>query len=274
MKFIIKNAPLHEIRRVPYSDISFDTDVIRIQRTSNNDLIFFEDFDNLSSKELTKVILEYDLDPDKIGVVIDEVRVLDNPHILSKTKKVLNPSKIFIRPVDTTRSTKMIEEGINHFINDNDWSLFDNYLTEEFDNTKRLMGQIGENIASSAKKGASQEWKNVKQEFKDDMVSFGKKAVVFAGGLYAVNRALDHMTRKYAVSDARKPQVMRSKLIADLRILRGKLPYYESEITRTYDNKRRSLLGKIIHKIKSAISYILNKLRFSRSRNDMNVNYQ
>lgn len=264
MKYIIRNSLLKDIPRLLIEDMKFDPALVRIKRIRHNDLIYFEDFNNLSSNELTKVILEYNLNPDNIGVVIDEIKVLDNPHILSKTKKIVNPSKIFIRPVDTTRSTQRIQEGINEFIKNQDWGLFDNYLTEEFDNTSKIMRQIGQNMATNIKKGASEEWDKTKKEFKNDVTSFGKKAVALTGGLYVANRFLDKVTQRYAENDSQKPKALRSKLLSDLRVLRNKLHFYEAALTKGPSPQKRSLLGKIIYKIKSAISHILHKLGLSR----------
>lgn len=275
MKHVINNSPLQEIKRLSPSDLSFDASLVRIKRTNTHDLIFFEDFDKLSSNQLTKVILEYNLDPDRLGVIIDEVKVLNNPHILSKTKKVINPSKIYIRPVDDTRYTKMIEEGINHFIEFGDWNKFDRYFLEDsdFKNIEATGLKIGQKLSLGAKEEARKEWREVKNEFKSDVSNFGKKAVTFAGGLYAVNKILNDITKRYAENDAIKPENQRSKLIATLRVLKGKLPRYESELSRTYDYKRKSILGKIIYKIKSAIRFILQKLGLKRkSYEDMQVN--
>lgn len=112
MKFLIRNAPLREIKRLSPSDYAFDSSLIRIRRTPTCDLIFYEDFENMSSNELAKVILEYNLDPDRVGVIIDEVKIIHNPYILRKTQKIINPSKIYIRPKNTVRTTKMIREAI------------------------------------------------------------------------------------------------------------------------------------------------------------------
>lgn len=113
MKYIIRNGfPLREIKRLDTKDYTFDPSLVRVLRTPTNDLIFFEDFDTLSSDQLTRVILEYGLDPDRVGVIIDEVHIVHNPYIIRKTQKIINPSKIFIRPNKTVRTTKMIREAI------------------------------------------------------------------------------------------------------------------------------------------------------------------
>lgn len=231
---------------------------------SNNNSAYVEDFNNFSSNKLTQVILEDNLDPYNTGIAIDEIKILDNPHTLSKIKKVINPSNIYIHPADTVRATHRIQEGINEFIENQDWGLFDNYLTEDFDNSSKIMSQIGQNMATNMKKGASEEWDKTKKEFKNDVTDFGKKAAIFTGGLYATNKILDRITKRYAENDSQKPRSLRSKLLADLRVLRNKLHFYEVALTKGPSPQKRSLLGKIIYKIKSAISSILHKLGFSQ----------
>lgn len=262
MKFLIKNSPLKEIKRLPVIENSFNSSLIRIKRIRDNDLILYEDFENLSPNDLTKVILEYNLNPDNVGVLIDEVKILDHPYILSKTKKMVHPSKIYIKPVSTTRSTKMIKEGIDYFINTKDWSMFDNYIHEEHENIDATLPKIGAQVSVNAKAGAKQAWEDTKQDIANDVGLWGKKAVKYAGALYIANKTLNHLAKKYAESDAKKPRHLRSKLIADLRILKGKSAEYESKLERTRreDYEKRSILGKILFKIREAILYILNKL--------------
>ena len=262
MKFVIRNTFFQEFNRLLPADLAFDPSLVRIQRTKSHDLIFFEDYENLSTDNLTQVILNYNLDPDRLGVVIDEVRIINNPHILKNTKKIINPSRIFIKPISTVRSTKMIKEGIDYFINNNDWSLFDNYINESTENIENTANLIGKEILSGGKKGFESGLKDAKENIQTDLGKWGKRAVKFSAGLYVTNKILNQISKEYAENDAKKPKNKRSRLIATLRVLKGKLPEYESKLERTKreDYERRSLLGKIIFKIKSAILLILGKL--------------
>lgn len=273
MVHVINNGTILEnIQRLLPTDMDINIDQVRIRRTPNIDLIFYEDFEKMSSNDLTKVILEYNLDPDRIGVIIDEVKVFNNPHILYKARRVINPNKIYIRPISTARATKRITEAIDDFIESNNWDLFDQYINEsEHENIDKIKDNLVDNLIDNVKSGAQEGWKEAKSDIKKDVKKWGIRAAKVGAGMYLANKALNHITYHIARKDALKPEGQRSKLIATLRVLRGKLPSYEHQLQRTQreDYQKRNILGKIIYKIKEAIKSILRKLGLRKQTEDI-----
>lgn len=269
----INNGTILEgIQRLLPIDMNINIHDVRIQRTPNIDLIFYEDFDKLTSNDLTKIILEYNLNPDKLGVIIDEVKVFNNPHMLYKARRVINPKKIYIRPVSTARATKKITEAIEDFIENNNWDLLDQYINEsEHANLDKVKDNLIDNLVGNVKQGASEGWKEAKQDVKNDIKKWGIRAAKVGAGMYLANKALNHITYHIARKDALKPESQRSSIIAKLRVLQGKLPTYEHQLQRTRreDYERRNILSKIIYKIKEAIKSLLRKLGLRKPSEDI-----
>ena len=98
---------------------------------------------------------------------------------------------------------------------------------------------------------------------KADLKSGAVKTGLALGGIYGAKKLINWATKKYADEDAKKHPDDRSMLIKKLRILRGKLPEYESKYQRAEREKweNRGIIGKIIYKIKTAIANILHKLK-------------
>ena len=275
MVWYINNTPFQDpLPRLLPQDVDFDVQSVRILKINEGQhLILYDDYND---SMLSKIMLKYGLNPDNVGLVLDEIKVIKSPHILVHAQKLVHPSKIYIRPVNVFRSKHKITEGINSFIKTRKWDKFDNYiLKEEYENIADASKKIALGVGHGLQSGAQEGWKDTKENWKSGMKSFGTKVAVGAGGMVALNAILNKVTKDYANQDAKKAPFLRSKLIADLRILRGKLPEYENEYERArreeYENS--NILGKIVLKIKWAIQWILRKLGLMKNPYETKTEY-
>lgn len=270
---IINEPLLSKLPRLVNTDKKFDCTKIRLQEISNgNTLIFFDDFDQLTESNLTSVLLHYNLDPDKVGLVIDEVKIIKDPYIYKKAKHVINPSKIYIRPITTHHLSRMVEESIEDYIRTNSWNKFDNLIYSPFTFSEGSIHWLKtrlKNSTSPLPDKMKERLNNTKDRFTSNLKTYGKKAAIFGGVLSAGYLAADHMSTKYANKDYAASPQERSQLIATLRTLTGKFSAYESEYDRAND-VRKGILRRVLDKIKAAIRNIKNKL-LGRSDYDMNT---
>lgn len=253
------------INKLPrLNSIDFDVTKVRLQEISNDiTLIFFDDFEQLSESNLASVILHYNLDPDKVGLVIDEVKIIKDPYIYKKAKYVINPSKVYIRPIHTHHLSRMVENSIQEYIETNSWESFDrivrnNTFTISEDAVKWGLRRSSK-IVPIVKNFVQNTLQNSKEHYKEKASQLGKTAALVGGGLAATYLATDHYSTQYANKDYAAPPQERSQLIATLRTLTGKFSAYESEYDRA-NEARKGILRKILDKIKATIRAIRNKL--------------
>lgn len=252
---------LDSIQRLPYSEACIDPNQVRVQESHGLQLVFFKDYQRVLEEGDTaflRMVNRNGLDVDRIGLVLEEVDVINNPHYLNDAKHYVNPKKVYIRPMNTKRGRQMLESAIAHFELYDDPTLFDQFLDGPLLEGENLNAFIG-----GLKKGAKEEAKYQKDKLVHDVKSGAKKVGAAAVGLYALNKVASHFTKKYAEEDAQKHPYERSELIKKLRILRGKLPEYESKYQRAEREKweNRGVIGRIIYRIKTAISNIMARLR-------------
>ena len=133
---------------------------IRIQECKDGrQLIFFKDYKKLvegSSVSLFQVINHHRLDPDMVGLIIEEIDVINNPHYLNDAKHYVNPKKVYIRPMSTKKSRKLCEEALDYFESTGDSSLFDKYVNEDVN--------FGEKIMSGIKQGGQDALQHQKEK--------------------------------------------------------------------------------------------------------------
>lgn len=252
---------LDSMERLPYREACIDPNQVRVQESNGLQLVFFKDYQRVVEEGDTaflQMVNRNGLDVDKIGIVLEEVDAINNPHYLNDAKHYVNPKKVYIRPMNTKRGRKMLETAIAHFELYDDPTLFDQFLDEPILEGARMDAFVG-----GVKKGAQDEAKYQKDKLVHDVKSGAKKVAMVAGGLYALNKVASHFTKKYADEDAKKHPYERSELIKKLRVLRGKLPEYESKYQRAEREKweNRGIIGKVIYRIKTAISNIMARLR-------------
>lgn len=268
MIFTVKEDYLsNPLPRLDPRDVS-DFQVRILKLNEDIHLIYFDDYDD---SILAKVILENRLNPDKVGLVIDETKVVRNPNLYIKARTIVSPNKLYVRQIHSIQSKKKITEALHYFENTEDWNKFDNYVyslreDENYQNVDYAMERVGSEVKVGIKTGVTKGLEGIKSDFK----SAGIKLGVAAGGAVALNAILNKVTKDYAEKDAKKSPFLRSKLIADLRVLKGKLPEYENqyERTRREDYERSNFLMKIILKIKYAIEWILIKLGLKKGPYD------
>lgn len=253
---------LYDLERLPYSESCLKPELVRVQEAQGLQLVFYRDFKRImeaGDSSFLQMVNRNKLDIDRVGIVIEEVDVIDHPHYLNDAKHYVNPKKVYIRPMNTKKGRKLLEDALNRFELYNDPTLFDHFVSSS---TLAEDGMV-DAITQGIKKGTEQGWKRHKEEIKSSIKSIGLKAALAAGGLYAANQIVSGYTKQYADEDARKHPYERSDLIRKLRMLRGKLPEYESKYQRAEREKweNRGIIGKIIYKIKTAIANILIRLR-------------
>lgn len=271
---VITEPIINKLPRLNVTDSSFDVNKVRLQEISNDiTLIFFDDFEQLSEANLASVILHYNLDPDKVGLVIDEVKIIKDPYIYKKAKHVINPSKVYIRPIHTHHLSRMVEDTIQEYIKTNSWDSFDNLINNNSFTISEDALKWGLQRASNITPVVQHSVKNIiqtnKERYKKKAASIGKSAALMGGILGTTYLAADHYSTQYANKDYAAPPQERSQLIATLRTLTGKFSAYESEYDRAND-ARKGILRKILDKIKATIRAIRNKL-FGRN-DDYNMN--
>lgn len=253
---------LDSIQRIPYTESSIDPKQVRVQEAHGLQLVFFKDYQRImesSSYTFLQMVNSNNLDVDRVGIVLEEVDVINNPHYLTDAKHYVNPKKLYIRPMNTKRGKKLLETAILHLEMYGDPSLFDQFVEKPL---SLLENERIDSLIDGLNRGLKSGVDHQKEELAKSAKSAAKKAAVVAGGIYAINKAASHFTQKYADEDARKHPFKRSDLIKKLRILRGKLPEYESKYQRAEREKwaNRGVIGKIIYKIKTAISNIRARL--------------
>ena len=256
---------LESMERLSADEVRIIPEMVRIQEAQGLQLIFFKDYERIMEAGDTaflQMVNKNNLDIDRIGIVLEEVDVIDNPHCLNDAKHYVNPKKVYIRPMNTTRSKKFLEQAIAHFELHNDPTFFD-YFVETPILEGDMIDKMVDAIKGGFKKGAKDEAIRQKDRLIDDAKSGAKKVALAGLGLLAINKLASHFTKKYADEDARKHPYERSELIKKLRVLRGKLPDYESKYQKAEREKweNRGILGKIVYKIKVAISNIIARLR-------------
>lgn len=253
---------LYELKRLPSSDSCLKPELVRVQEAQGLQLVFYRDFKRImeaGDAAFLQMVNRNKLDIDRVGIVIEEVDVIDHPHYLNDAKHYVNPKKVYIRPMSTKKGRKLLEDALTALELYNDPKPFDSFI---FSSTLSE-GDMVDAITQGIKKGTKQELERHKEEVKERTKSIGLKAALAAAGLYAANHAASNYTKQYADEDARKHPYERSDLIRKLRMLRGKLPEYESKYQRAEREKweNRGIIGKIIYKIKTAIANILIRLR-------------
>jgi hypothetical protein len=256
---------LSDLPHLCQEDVELHSDQIRIFKRNNGEaLIFFEDYERLSEENpqlLVKVIHENGLDPDKIGFLIDESTLLWERSRLCRIARNATPrKKLFIRPLNTRHTTKMIREALFHLQETGDESMFDNYINE--DSIKSILQSFGKGFG----KGAVGQGEKEVAQIKKDVKSGAKKVAIGAALIGGTGYALNKIASKYADDDARKHPAYRSELIKKLRSLTGLLPEYEGKYARAdrLSYQQKGIIGKIIHKIKAAIKAIKFKLAHLR----------
>ena len=249
-------------------DMLLDPDLVRIQEAHGLQLIFYKDYLRLMQERdssFIKVIHKNNLDIDKVGLIIEEIDFVNNPRCINDAKHYINPKKIYIRPMSTKKHRKVLEDSLEYFEKYDDSTKFDIFIESPLNETELAFNKDA--MVSEIGKGAKRGAMKAINSHKDDVIKRAKsvavKTALAAGGLYAINKIAGHYTKKFADEDARKHPDNRSELIKKLRILRGKLPEYESKYQRAEREKwaNRGVIGKIIYKIKMAISNILHKLK-------------
>lgn len=245
-----------------------DPDLIRVQEAHGLQLIFYKDYLRLmqeSDSSFLRVIHKNNLDIDKVGLIIEEIDFVNNPRCISDAKHYINPKKVYIRPMSTKKHRKVLEDTLEYFEKYNDSTKFDIFIETPLHETELAFGpgNMVTAIGNGARRGAQKAIENHKEDVIKRAKSVAAKTALAAGGLYAINKIAGHYTRKLADEDARKHPDDRSELIKKLRILKGKLPEYESKYQRAEREKwaNRGVIGRIIYKIKMAISNIMHKLK-------------
>ena len=256
---------LESIERLPIEETIIKPEMVRVQEAQGLQLVFFKDYQRIleaGDTAFLQVINRNGLDIDRVGIVIEEVDAINHPHYLNDAKHYVNPKKVYIRPMSTKRGKKLLEEAIAHFELYDDPTLFDQFL-ETTITEGELLDNMMNAVKGGLKKGAEEEAIRQKDRLISDAKSGAKKVAIAGLGLLAANKIASHFTKKYADEDARKHPYERSELIKKLRILRGKLPEYESKYQKAEREKweNRGIIGKIIYKIKIAISNIMARLR-------------
>ena len=246
------------------SETNIIPEMVRIQESHGLQLIFFKDYERVLESGgivFAQMINRNGLDIDRIGLVLEEIDVINNPHTLNDAKHYVNPKRVYIRPMNTKKGRKMLEDALEQFEKFGDETLFENFVNLPLNENsiRDVAAGFGVGMAQGVKNGVKDNVKQVKQDVKSGI----KKAGLVAGGMLAANAIASHYANKYADEDARKHPDDRSDLIKKLRILRGKLPEYESKYQRAEREKweNRGIIGKIIYKIKTAIANILHKLK-------------
>ena len=269
---VINEPILNILPRLVSTDLSFDVSKVRLQEVSNDlTLIFFDDFNKLNESNLASVILHYNLDLDKVGLVIDEVKIIKDPYIYKKAKHVINPSKVYIRPIHTHHLSRMLENSIQEYIETNSWDSFDKIMNSSFTLAEMAGHWLQQRIMATTmplQDKMKERIQNTKERWKAGAQKYGKTAAMVGGGLAATYLASDHLTKSYANDDYATHPFERSQLIARLRTLVGKSAAYESEYERA-NEARKGILRRILDKIKSVIRAIKNKL-FGNNSTDIN----
>ena len=269
---VVNEQILNILPRLVSTDLSFDVSKVRLQEVSNDlTLIFFDDFNKLNESNLASVILHYNLDLDKVGLVIDEVKIIKDPYIYKKAKHVINPSKVYIRPIHTHHLSRMLENSIQEYIETNSWDSFDKIMNSSFTLAEMAGHWLQQRIMATTmplQDKMKERIQNTKERWKAGAQKYGKTAAMVGGGLAATYLASDHLTKSYANDDYATHPFERSQLIARLRTLVGKSAAYESEYERA-NEARKGILRRILDKIKSVIRAIKNKL-FGNNSTDIN----
>ena len=256
---------LESMERLPIDETRVLPELVRVQEAHGLQLVFFKDYERIleaGDAAFLQMVNRNKLDIDRIGLVLEEVDVIDHPHYLNDAKHYVNPKKVYIRPMNTKRSKKLLEEAIAHFELYDDPTLFDRFVESPILEGEMIDKMVGA-IKGGFEKGDKEEAIRQKDRLIKDTKSGAKKVALAGLGLFAINKLASHFTKKYADEDARKHPYERSELIQKLRVLRGKLPEYESKYQKAEREKweNRGILGKIIYKIKVAISNIIARLR-------------
>lgn len=269
---VVNEPILNILPRLVSTDISFDVSKVRLQEISNDfTLIFFDDFDKLNESNIASVILHYNLNPDKVGLVIDEVKIIKDPYIYKKAKHIINPSKVYIRPIHTHHLNRMVENSIQEYIETNSWESFDKIMNFPFTLAETAGHWVRQRIMATTiplQDKMKERIQNTKERWKAGGKKYTKTAAMVGGGLAATYLASDHLTKSYANDDYVTHPFERSQLIARLRTLVGKSAAYESEYERA-NEARKGILRRILDKIKSTIRAIKNKL-FGNNSTDIN----
>ena len=223
--------------------------------------IFLDDYISLieAGKE-SQIYSRYHINLEDLHYIVDEARIINNPHYLKSRGKYINKSKLSIRPLNTRHTTKIAEEALAFFEEYDDPTLFDQFINEEENAEIHFVKNAAiKGATSGLRDGIKQQAAKVKSDIKNDLKKTAKRGALLVGTLYAGKKIADHI----ADQDARKPNYLRSDLIKKLRVLRGKLPEYESKYERAerehWENK--GIIGKISWKIKAAIKKITDKLK-------------
>lgn len=269
---VVNESILNILPRLVSTDISFDVSKVRLQEISNDfTLIFFDDFNKLNESNIASVILHYNLNPDKVGLVIDEVKIIKDPYIYKKAKHIINPSKVYIRPIHTHHLSRMVENSIQEYIETNSWESFDKIMNFSFTLAETAGHWVRQRIMATTipiQDKMKERIQNTKERWKAGAKNYAKTAAMVGGGLATTYLASDHLTKSYANADYATHPFERSRLIAMLRTLVGKSAAYESEYERA-NEARKGILRRILDKIKSTIRAIKNKL-FGNNSTDIN----
>jgi hypothetical protein len=256
IKVIDQPSVLDSLPRLEYHDISIE-EARLIEGLDGTVYIFLDDYVSLvESGRESLIYSHYHVDPSKLGVIVDEVRLINNPHYLKSKKKYIKNTKVSIRPLNTKHQTRLIEDAISFYEQYQDFTLFDQFINE--DHLDDLRNSVAQGITDGIKSEVYKQAHRVKGEVKADLSSTAKKGAALLGTLYLGKKIADHV----ADSDARKPRWQRSELIKKLRVLAGKKAEYESKYERAerehWENK--GIIGKILWKIKAAIRKLTDKL--------------
>lgn len=250
---------LSDIPRLPIRENQITVDDVRVIKLREGHLIFFDDYERILEQGgplLAQVIHKYGIDPDKLGLIVDEVRLIRKPHLCKIAKNACPSGKLFIRRINTARTTKLAEEALEYFYENGDSSKFDAFVEGTLGDG---MAKIGKAFGQGVGRAAAQQGK----QFKKDAISTAKKGALGLAVLGTASYLAGKKASQMVDDDARKHPAYRSQLIAKLRTLRGLLPKYEGKYARAdrLSYEQKGILGKMIHKIKAAIKAITFRLR-------------
>ena len=262
IKFVDQPSVLDSLPRMQYRDMTIE-EARLIESLDGTVYIFLDDYISLveSGKEAL-IYSHYHVDPSKLGVIVDEVRLINNPHYLRNKKKYIKNTKVSIRPLNTKHHTKLIEDAISFYEQYQDFTLFDQFINES--DMEDLKNGFVHGITSAIRSEVPKQINQAKREAKDNLKRTAKQGAALLGTLYVGKKIADHV----ADNDAKKPRWQRSELIKKLRVLAGKKAEYESKYERAerehWENK--GIIGKILWKIKAAIRKLTDKLHSMLNR--------
>lgn len=122
---------LESMERLPTDETCIIPELVRIQEAHGLQLIFFKDYERImeaGDAAFMQMVNKNNLDIDRIGIILEEVDVINKPQCFNDAKHYVNPKKIYIRPMNTKRSKKLLEQAIAHFELYNDPTYFDYFV--------------------------------------------------------------------------------------------------------------------------------------------------